>query len=249
MAALILTLLLCSSVPALAANQPNIITNIVTNAENILKDYGVDDGTLESAKAYLRDSLGDTTKIEEAANSAKVSIEKAKDLLNINFDNVESLEDVTAEIQNKLAAATDNLATRFDDTLTQVTGLSAEERNLKLAGLSQFTGISSLVENFGDYLRLPWATSEHGQLDIVTRRKRSPMVDTVLLIFPMLIKQLIDFLTVISVQLVTLDFWPVTELSSLYLEDRQGRAMNAALMAGAAALYGSQWVTQLMDHI
>ena len=68
--------------------KPLVLEDLVTNAENLLKSYGVKENTLANARIYIEENVGTSQDISQTARTVKDSFEKARDMFSVNFDNV-----------------------------------------------------------------------------------------------------------------------------------------------------------------
>ena len=83
-------------------SEPNpkalVLEDLVTNAENLLKSYGVRENTLTDARTYFEENVGSTKEISQTTKTVKDSFEKAKDMFNVNFEKVRNLDDVEVQV-------------------------------------------------------------------------------------------------------------------------------------------------------
>ena len=78
--------------------KPLVLEDLVTNAENLLKSYGVKENTLANARIYIEENVGTRQDISQTARTVKDSFEKARDMFSVNFDNVRNAK-TEAEVQ------------------------------------------------------------------------------------------------------------------------------------------------------
>ena len=78
--------------------KPLVLEDLVTNAENLLKSYGVKENTLANARIYIEENVGTSQDISQTARTVKDSFEKARDMFSVNFDNVRNAK-TEAEVQ------------------------------------------------------------------------------------------------------------------------------------------------------
>ena len=108
--ALVLSIALFVSV---ARSEPNPkaldFGDLVTNAGNLLKSYGVKENTLTDARIYFEENLGSTEEISQTAKTVKDSFAKAKDIFNVNFENVRNFDDVKSEVEVQAVKAIESL--------------------------------------------------------------------------------------------------------------------------------------------
>ena len=83
--------------------------DLVTNAGNLLKSYGVKENTLTDARIYFEENLGSTEEISQTAKTVKDSFAKAKDIFNVNFENVKNFDDVKSEVEVQAVKAIESL--------------------------------------------------------------------------------------------------------------------------------------------
>ena len=102
--------------------------DLVTNAGNLLKSYGVKENTLTDARIYFEENLGSTEEISQTAKTVKDSFAKAKDIFNVNFENVRNFEDVKSEVEVQAVKAIESLDLVKSDLQTKVsTALGAKQ--------------------------------------------------------------------------------------------------------------------------
>lgn len=179
--------------------------NIITNAESLLKENGVDAETLENAKEYLTESFGvDREQIVDTANTVNDSFEKVKKLFNITEE--ESLE----EIKAKITASTENLGNKVTETISAVTGLSKEETERKLTDIAEVTGFSSYI---GDFFGFPSWLSPTGRGLKVQVPYLSPLLDQLVAVtkaVAQVFMNIIKAVATVFLNIITLNFWPIS---------------------------------------
>ena len=78
---------------------PSVFEDLVTNAENLLKSYGVKENTLTDARIYFEENVATSEDISQTAKTVKDSFEKARDMFSVNFENVRNLEEAQTKVQ------------------------------------------------------------------------------------------------------------------------------------------------------
>ena len=94
--------------------------DLVTNAGNLLKSYGVKENTLTDARIYFEENVGSTEEISQTAKTVKDSFAKAKDIFNVNFENVKNFDDVKSEVEVQAVKAIESLDLVKSDLQTKV---------------------------------------------------------------------------------------------------------------------------------
>ena len=89
--------------------KPLVLEDLVTNAENLLKSYGVKENTLTDARIYFEENVGSSDDISQTAKTVKDSFEKARDLFSVNFENVRNLDDAKTEVEVQVVKAIESL--------------------------------------------------------------------------------------------------------------------------------------------
>ena len=87
-------------------SEPLVLEDLVTNAENLLKSYGVKENTLANARIYIEENVGTSQDISQTARTVKDSFEKARDMFSVNFDNVRNAK---TEAEVKVVKAIESL--------------------------------------------------------------------------------------------------------------------------------------------
>ena len=149
--------------------KPLVLEDLVTNAENLLKSYGVKENTLTDARIYFEENVGSSDDISQTAKTVKDSFEKARDMFSVNFENVRTLDDAKTDVEVQVVKAIESLDQSnhlnsyiyiqlplFQESLTQVIGQTKDERTSQLTRIIEATGL--------DKLGLSGATPNHSNI-------------------------------------------------------------------------------------
>ena len=104
------------------------LEDLVTNAGSLLKSYGVKENTLTDARIYFEENVGSTEDISLTAKTVKDSFAKAKDIFNVNFENVRNFDDVKSEVEVQAVKAIESLDLVKSDLQTKVATALGEKQ-------------------------------------------------------------------------------------------------------------------------
>ena len=104
------------------------LEDLVTNAGSLLKSYGVKENTLTDARIYFEETVGSTKEISQTAKTVKDSFAKAKDIFNVNFENVRNFDDVKSKVEIQAVKAIESLDSVKSDLQTKVATALGEKQ-------------------------------------------------------------------------------------------------------------------------